>query len=411
MNVDPLNWSGMPVENPKLPYFRLVFNKSGARIGQPHSNQDLGVAFARYDPAINMLGQWGKVMMIFTHQTFGEYVGSPFVWVNMTPALWGQWVEGMAQHAREIASHYRGKVTWYQIGNENDKAGEASVYIPPQVYGELFRRCADAIRQADPKAEVITAGMVSGVALGSQYLRDSGIIPVADGVAFHAYGQDTTINPLFGQHGKIADFIWEARALGKTIYITEWGALDHEKRGTPIAEVAAYAKRFLTACQGKVEMASYFAWGSQHNGYPVSPSPGNVRTALLTELQNAPQSGENTMPINGTVKQTKVIGNIPNGLNRRLFPDISAAAEARALQNGDVVELFTDSSAVADDYDWQRIMFEGRSSWIAVKGGSINVVFTDPEPPVSETTRAQIRASLVEMRDEINALLAVLDNP
>lgn len=271
MNIDPLNSTGLPVENPGLPYYRFAYNVSQADPGKPYGNQDLTKAFARYDAAFDRLHGWGAdIMLVLTHQTFGEDAG--FNWEAMTPESWQQWISGLAQMVSQIVAHYRGRVRWYQVGNEHDQASAAAIYIPPQTYGDLFRRVALAVKEQDRGAQIVTAGMTSGAAGGVNYLRASGIVALADGAAFHAYGQDVAVNPTFGQFGEIGAFLKTARLIGKPVHITEWGALDHEGR-TSVEAVADYAERFLAACTGQVETAHYFAWGRQHNAFAVSPAP------------------------------------------------------------------------------------------------------------------------------------------
>lgn len=368
MNVDPLNGTGLPVENPGLPYYRFPANVSQSDPAQPHSNQDLAKFFARYDPAVNQLRvRWAAdIMLVLTHQTYGE--GAGFDWNQMNPDSWQAWIAGMANLSGQIAAHYKGKVRWYQIGNEHDKASEAAIYIPPLVYGDLFRRVVTAIRGSDPGAKFITAGMVSGAASGSSYLRQSGALSAADGVAFHAYGQDVAVNPSFGQFGEIGAFLQTARALGLPVHITEWGALDHEGR-TSVESVAAYAERFLAACQGKVETAHWFAWGRQHNAFAVAPAPGQVRARLLNELQKTPRPGGGVaVPAIGGYR---LIG-IPSTLRFRTQPSLSGSV-ITLLENGDWIIPLDEQPVQVDGYRWRKISCGGDTGWIAVSGGGLSI--------------------------------------
>lgn len=367
MNIDVLNPSGVPIENPRLPYYRFAANVSQSNPAMPHGNQDLAHFYTRYDPVIDKLRSWNAdICLVFTHQTFGE--GAGFNWTQMTTADWQRWIAGMVDKTVQIAMHYKRQIKWYQIGNEHDQASEAAIYIPPAVYGDLFRRMAAAIRASDTAAKVITAGMVSGAQSGVNYLRIANVVAFADGVSFHAYGQDIAVNPDFGQFGRIEEFIQVARTLGKPVHITEWGALDHEGRMS-VEAVAAYARRMLVAMQGKIETAHYFAWGRMHNAYAVSPALGQIRQPLLTELKKVPQSGGGggVTPI-GAYRLTS----IPGVLRFRTQPSLTGAV-ITLLKNGDYITPLDEPSVHADGYRWRKISAGGDVGFIAVEGGGLSV--------------------------------------
>lgn len=367
MNIDPLNSTGLPVDNPGLPYYRFSANVSQSDPALPHSNQDLVKFFTRYDPVIDRLRGWGAdICLVLTHQTYGE--GAGFNWNQMTADDWQRWIAGVALDASKIAAHYRGKIRWYQIGNEHDQASAAAIYMSPYTYGDYFRRVSGLIRTADPEAKFISAGMVSGAVKGSNYLKLAAISALTDGVAFHPYGMDVTDNPNFGQFGRIGDFLQTVRALGKPVHITEWGALDHEGR-TSIESVAAYAGRFLAACQGKIETAHYFAWGRQHNAFAVAPAPGQVRMPLLAELQKTPRSGGGiTVPAIGGYR---LIG-IPSTLRFRTQPSLSGSV-ITLLENGDWIIPLDEQPVQVDGYRWRKISCGGDTGWIAVSGGGLSI--------------------------------------
>jgi polysaccharide biosynthesis protein PslG len=61
---------------------------------------------------------------------------------------------------RELATRYAGKIEAYQIWNEPNLTREWGDQIPyPSAYVEFLATCATAIRQADPQAIIISAGL------------------------------------------------------------------------------------------------------------------------------------------------------------------------------------------------------------------------------------------------------------
>ncbi|MGC9399568.1 MAG: hypothetical protein ACP5HM_10590 [Anaerolineae bacterium] len=70
------------------------------------------------------------------------------------------YLEPFAAFCGDVAARYRGRVAGYQVWNEPNLAREWGGQTPdPVAYTELLRVCAVAIRQADPQALVISAGL------------------------------------------------------------------------------------------------------------------------------------------------------------------------------------------------------------------------------------------------------------
>ncbi len=107
-------------------------------------------------------------------------------------------LEAWATFCSAVAERYRGQVAGYQIWNEPNLTREWSGQQPnPAAYVELLRVCAFSIKQADPAALVITAGLAptgSGPphALPDEdFLRgmyEAGAAPYFDLLGVHAPG-------------------------------------------------------------------------------------------------------------------------------------------------------------------------------------------------------------------------------
>jgi hypothetical protein len=368
MNINSLDLNTIPRQNLGFPYFRWEVNVSRAHPNKPHSNTNINKFFKRFDPVLNQLEQWNADSMgIFTHLTFGE---GYYDWNAMNDDSWNKWIAGLAHMAGRTAAHYKGRVRWWQIGNENDQRSVASVYIPPDVYGRMFRAVRDAVLANDPGATIVTAGMASGAGNGSLYLQQSGVLNIPNvEVAFHSYGQDTYRNDMFGQWGVIHDFIREVKKLGKRFHVTEWGALDHFDAGTPIHLIIQYASRVLPAMKD-AQTAHWFAFGRQHNGWPLSPTPGNINPELLTALLKVPRpdsGGGVVVPIPTGPMVWQMVdsgGNIRSTPDDRLDNVVGSLPAFKAF-------LCDETSHANNDgrYDWKKVHYAGIIGWYALRKG------------------------------------------
>jgi hypothetical protein len=71
-----------------------------------------------------------------------------------------EYLETFGAFCGDVATRYRGRVAGYQIWNEPNLAREWGGQAPdPAVYVELLRVCNAAIKEADPQALVISAGL------------------------------------------------------------------------------------------------------------------------------------------------------------------------------------------------------------------------------------------------------------
>src|SRR5258708_49428 len=94
---------------------------------------------------------------------------------------------------------------------EPDLCGKpTSIFIPPQNYGPLLQAASRAVRQADPSAKVISAGLVGSDPIG--YLSKAraalgGTLPI-DAIGYHPYGQTPADCPVFS---------WQVGTIGPSL--------------------------------------------------------------------------------------------------------------------------------------------------------------------------------------------------
>ncbi len=292
VNLDMLHRLGKPdaARLKGLGWVRFAYSVSMDR-----GSTDLEAAYRFYAPFIERYAKAGlKVIVVFTHQTFGE--GQGYVWPDMDLGRWRDLIGKYSDFCRRIAQRFAGKelVTAYQIWNEQDTAGfgEAAVSMPASVYGIMLGEAIRAIRSADSKVSIITGGHVGGPTRGSAYAREalanmpSNVRP--DGIGVHSYGRGTLGN-MYSPFGAIdEDVDAYSRVLpGAPIWITEWGVLD--RNNDPADGVSDYAisfvRRLKTLYAGKVMTAIWYGWAdSMHNGYGLVNTSDQPKEPLYSRF-------------------------------------------------------------------------------------------------------------------------------
>lgn len=356
MNIDPRNSSAAP--DPSLltgiKYARFAYNISnGTGITTPQTAQD---AANLYAPYIDRLRSAGKVpIIVLTHQTYGE--GRD--WRNMSSTQWqafvDEWVTYVTEH---VVKRYIGKCIW-QVWNEQDNGSEAAVGVEPPIYSMMLRRTWNSIKGIDGGAPILTGGFVSGPGLGLQYASrmEPNWMRYCNGVATHEYGSEGATPYPGNSTGRIEPKIaqWK-NATGKPIWITEYGVLNNPD--APYNTVVNYTRDFMKAIEGRAETGCYFAYGHQHNGYPVIGSDDRPRPELLAA---AAQTTTTTPPdpSGGATVRYNI------SINLRSMPTTQGAI-ATVIPVGGLATISEGALEVADGYVWVKTQYAGFSGWTAL---------------------------------------------
>jgi hypothetical protein len=250
-----------------LEWVRFVYNMSYNPKDGSYGNADPDLAFENYLPMIQHYAEAGnKVMLVITHQTFGE--GAGYNWAEMEAEDWDSLTASLAEAANGIAAQYERYdfISAYQIWEEPDTRNFAGgVGIPPLAYGEMFNEIYRQIRAADSDVPIITGGMTSA---DPSYLRmmlealADDVQP--DGIAIHAYGRSGSAGEFYGTFGAVGQLIVSYRAVAPDIpiWITEWGVWD--RQADPAEDIQAYAEDFVTVLNrdysDAVQAAIWYSW-------------------------------------------------------------------------------------------------------------------------------------------------------
>jgi hypothetical protein len=262
-----------------------------------------------------------KVLMVFTHQLYGEAARKPdggfkynFTGMYGEPKAWEEFIPIYADFAKRSAKLFAGTglVHAYQIWNEQDTAPEnarAAVPIKALDYGRMLGETIRAIREVDKTTPIITGGHVGGPVSGKVY-AEAAInemkklfphVPLPDGIACHSYGRAGVLDEKaktfgYGRFGMIDDDVvaYSQVIPGKPIWITEWGVLDqsrpeHDPRIAPADEVTEYAVNFINRLKerfpGKVTATMWYAWAHyMDNGYGMVDGNGSPNGKLLEKF-------------------------------------------------------------------------------------------------------------------------------
>ncbi len=200
-----------------------------------------------------------EILMIIDYSSLA---GTP--WGSSDPIAWTAFSEKYSARANVIATHYKGKISAYQIWNEPDLVGDESYkpYIPSQSYGKILKKAYETIKAADPNAKVITGSFASGnMSYISQMKSAAGGTIYADAVAIHPYGQrapDNMPQPQWG-FGNLSEFITIVKGYssGKPLWITELGTVDQNYQSDYVKAVYRMTfNQFRTA----IDRVFWFCW-------------------------------------------------------------------------------------------------------------------------------------------------------
>lgn len=124
-------------------------------------------------------------------------------------------------YARAVAERYKGRraVLAYEIWNEPNHFGWPKA---PEEFAALARQAAEAIKEADPGATVVSGGL-SWVDRAYLYrMASTGALAAFDAIGIHPYRQTMRPESFASDMRPIADIL-EANRVAAPVWATEWG--------------------------------------------------------------------------------------------------------------------------------------------------------------------------------------------
>jgi murein DD-endopeptidase MepM/ murein hydrolase activator NlpD len=287
---DPNDFAGKPrtaADLQGLKWARIVFKVAAAQF------PDLPTAFAAYDPLVDTYNQLGvRTLLVLNQETF--WGDGPWRPELNNLAAWQTYGNGFAAQARQIAAHYRDKNVAYEIWNEGDIRGEASVFVDPAFFAPVLDGSAAAIKSQDPNARIVLGGLASGTGSAIQYVKDvrtalGGDLPV-DAIAVHPYGHyppSGQPNIPTGWFGALNPSLHEyVKAFaGVPVWITEIGVSEPQGIGSAFwPAVAKYIEETLNLVQQEyarhVPVVIWFGWSDWMRGAGIVDTSGNPKQPI-----------------------------------------------------------------------------------------------------------------------------------
>lgn len=278
-------------------FARVEFKVS--RANGHHSNRDIDLAVSKYADYLRDLKANGiRILMIFTHITFGEFEGQGGYDFKTMAGI-------NAEHkAALVKEYFEGRGEWVRYRNESmpffgqcldkliavlgssfdvqfknqmdgDERITDSVRVPARIYGDLFKHFKAEVRKRSSNMRVITGGHVTDAITARKYISESGVIGVADGIALHPYLKTANSYPLAG-HDSLENYLNSIRQTTgtATLWITEFGGF----RGINISResMVAFSKAFLAVTNARGIAAMFYAVGDTMDACPGPYANGQV---------------------------------------------------------------------------------------------------------------------------------------
>jgi hypothetical protein len=96
-------------------------------------------------------------------------------------------IQGFVNYAKFVATHFKGRIKWYEIWNEENSWGWYSSPPDPKAFGTLIRETAKALKEIDPEIKVMVGGTAAMAPVFISQSLEQGGGKYLDAIAFHPY--------------------------------------------------------------------------------------------------------------------------------------------------------------------------------------------------------------------------------
>ncbi len=96
-------------------------------------------------------------------------------------------IEGFVNYARFVAQHFKGRVKYYEIWNEENSWAWYGCPPDPVAFGTLLRETGKALKEVDPEIKVMVGGTAALAPTLISEALEQGAGPYLDAIGFHPY--------------------------------------------------------------------------------------------------------------------------------------------------------------------------------------------------------------------------------
>ncbi|MEM7801980.1 MAG: NBR1-Ig-like domain-containing protein, partial [Chloroflexota bacterium] len=295
MNINP----DAPHSDPRdsrvlkgMNWVRFVFKIDA----QPDPNmRNLRAAMRKYADLIQDYKRQGIKSLIVLNQ---ETVWGSAPWA--TGASWETYAKELARVSEQIARRFKrlGDGVAYEIWNEGDAEGHASIFVPPAGFAQVLEQTAKAVKRGSPNSPIIFGGLMGGPGTGIPYVtavQDAlgGTLPI-DALGIHPYGKWGTKAPFDwgNKFGTLAEeFEQYAEAFpGLKLWITEMGVANASPLGPETyRDTAMYLEDVYAHISERyveqVPVVIWFAWSDLMRNAGIVKMDGDKKNHVFTAFE------------------------------------------------------------------------------------------------------------------------------
>jgi len=422
ININPRHPVGQPNDATALAgvkWVRVVFIVDAAQVS-------LNSAFQTYDDVVTRYNNIGaKVLFVLNQETFWGH---------------GPWDHGdydryareFAERCGQIAAHYKGRDVAYEIWNEGDLVGGASVFVEAREFAKVLKAAAKAIKDADSKAPVIFGGLAGNDPINyvKTVRKELGNKLPVDAIGIHPYGQwppNFSGKPAWGGwFGLLSPGLQNMINAfpGVEFWITEIGVSEHIpyphdqfpmviKYMNGIQDLVA--KRF----RKQIPNVIWFAWSDGMRNAGIVDANNQPKPDIFSAFFKVVQAANTEVPPTRDPRFSKPFKVVyRKSLRVRKAPRVenNTLIADRFLTFGEVVYVDPDSRTASGDYVWWEHE-EGWSAAARIDGteylmlpldanGNViepteEVVVLPPPPPAPEPAEAPVTTPVTPTPDKI----------
>ncbi len=160
------------------PFSSPIFRKIGLQLVREGFN---GVPDSKFGAKVNAYADAG----------IEPHVSVNMRWAGLVTADYPAWLQSYKQRCVEIMTAYKGKLHYYIVGNETDKADPYTGRLSPEQAVDFTRMAYEASRQVDPSGGIkIESAPISSPRPIKDYLKKmyaAGLTDACDYIGVHAY--------------------------------------------------------------------------------------------------------------------------------------------------------------------------------------------------------------------------------